>query len=353
MINNILLISMDKMCVFCGEKPEKKNKEHVLPQWLLKLTGDPNRIVTFGHETDGGKPMIFNWKNLTCPSCTKCNDRYADFEAEIKTLVEKLLNKEELTGNESIKILDWLDKVRIGLWLNYYYLEKNKALINPRLFIDNRLGKKDRFLQIHFLESTKKSIGLNAFGVETFAFQFNPSCFGLRINNILLINGSNDYLVSQSCGFPYPKKMELQENGMIMIGDWEYNRITQKDIGGLNLDKGVLTVMQPIQSDNEHTFNFFKDSYLTENCINIEKQTGTLFRIENNLVRSINDLNKKLKYESVVDENTKYIGELISKIYEGQNTFFKKQLKPNNKILENVILLNEFKINYYNEYHKK
>jgi hypothetical protein len=344
---------MDKMCVFCGEKPEKKNKEHVLPQWLLKLTGDPNRIVTFGHETGSGKPIIFNWKNLTCPSCTKCNDRYADFEAEIRTLVEKLLNKKELTGNESIKILDWLDKVRIGLWLNYYYLEKNKALINPRLFIDNRLGKKDRFLQIQFLESTKKSIGLNAFGVETFVFQSNPSCFGLRINNILLINGSNDYLVSQSCGFPYPKKMELQENGTTLIGDWEYNRSTQKDIGDLKLDKGVLTVMQPIQTDNEHTFNFFKDSYLTENCINIEKQTGTLFRIENDSVKSINDLNKKLKYESVVNENTKYIGELISKIYEGQNTFFKKQLKSNNTIYENVILLNEFKVNFYNEYHKK
>ena len=344
---------MDKMCVFCGEKPEKKNREHVLPQWLLKLTGDPNRIVTFGHETDGGKPITFNWTNLTCPSCTKCNDRYADFEAEIKVLVEKLLNKEELTGNESIKILDWLDKVRIGLWLNYYYLEKNKALINPRLFIDNRLGKKDRFLQIHFLESKKKSVGLNAFGVETFAFQFNQSCFGLRINNILLINGSNDYLVSQSCGFPYPKKMELQENGMIMLGDWEYNRSTQKDIGSLKLEKGVLTIMQPIQIDNENTFNYFKDSYLIENCINIEKQTGTLFRIENDSVTSVNDLNKKLKYESVVDKHTKYIGELISKIYEGQNSFLRKQMKSNNTILENVILLNEFKIKYYNEYHKK
>ena len=344
---------MDKICVFCGKKPEKKNKEHVLPQWLLKLTGDPNRIVTFGHETNSGKPLVFNWKNLTCPSCTKCNDRYAAFEAEIRTLVEKLLNKEELTGNESIKILDWLDKVRIGLWLNYYYLEKNKALINPRLFIDNRLGKKDRFLHIHFLESTKKSIGLNAFGVEAFVFQSNPSCFGLRINNILLINGSNDYLVSQSCGFPYPKKMELQENGMTIIGDWEYNRNTQKDIGDLKLDKGVLTIMQPIQTDNEHTFNFFKDSYLTENCINIEKQKGTLFRIENDLVRSINDLNKKLKYESVINENTKYIGELISKVYEGQNTFLKKQLIFTKTIYANSILLNEVKFNFYNEYHKK
>ena len=49
----------------------------------------------------------------------------------------------------------------------------------------------------------------------------------------------------------------------------------------------------------------------------------------------------------------KYIGELISKIYEGQNTFIKKQLKSENKILDKVVFLNEFKINFYNEYHKK
>ncbi|MFT5387136.1 MAG: hypothetical protein ACI9F2_000158 [Lysobacterales bacterium] len=27
---------MDKFCVFCGKKPQEKNKEHILPKWENK-----------------------------------------------------------------------------------------------------------------------------------------------------------------------------------------------------------------------------------------------------------------------------------------------------------------------------
>ena len=39
---------LPKFCVFCGKKPENKNKEHIIPQWLIKLTGDPNRKINLG-----------------------------------------------------------------------------------------------------------------------------------------------------------------------------------------------------------------------------------------------------------------------------------------------------------------
>jgi hypothetical protein len=35
-----------RQCVFCGQATTKQTKEHILPQWLLKLTGDPSRLVT-------------------------------------------------------------------------------------------------------------------------------------------------------------------------------------------------------------------------------------------------------------------------------------------------------------------
>jgi hypothetical protein len=38
-------MNMDKFCVFCGKKPQSKNREHIIPQWLIALTGDPNRDV--------------------------------------------------------------------------------------------------------------------------------------------------------------------------------------------------------------------------------------------------------------------------------------------------------------------
>jgi hypothetical protein len=31
-----------------AENLQKKNKEHVLPQWLLRETGDPTRVVKMG-----------------------------------------------------------------------------------------------------------------------------------------------------------------------------------------------------------------------------------------------------------------------------------------------------------------
>lgn len=342
---------MNKICVFCGKKPNDKNKEHILPQWLLKMTGDPNRVVKFGMDHSTGKIMEFDWKSLTAPACKKCNERYSDFEAEIKLLIEKISNKTEITANEAIKVLDWLDKVRIGLWLNYYYLEKNKGQINPRLCIDNRLGKKDRFMQIHFLESKQKSDGLNAFGVETMAFQFNPSCFGLRINNILIINGSNDFVISKNCGFPYPNSIEMSENGMLLLEDWKYNRKTYSIIDNLDLHKGVLTVMQPIHKEMTYQYNYFSDSYLIKNCVDLPNQIGRLFIIENKILTPVYNLEAQIAYEPVTGKYTKWIGELIAKVYEAQNAFLKR-IKPKNKIFEKIIELNINQIKFYNEHHK-
>jgi hypothetical protein len=32
---------------FCGKNSESKTKEHIIPQWLIKYTGDPNRMGIF------------------------------------------------------------------------------------------------------------------------------------------------------------------------------------------------------------------------------------------------------------------------------------------------------------------
>ena len=338
---------MKKTCVFCGKIPKKKNKEHVLPYWLLSLTGDPNRVVKFGFNYSQGKEINFNWNNFTIASCSDCNDKYANFENKVKSIMVKLINKTEIDSNEALELLDWLDKVRIGLWLNYYYLEKNKAQIDPRLTVENRMGKKDRFMQIHFLESDREQQGLNAFGVETFLFQINPACFGLRINNILLINGSNDFIISENCGFPFPKKINSHKNGMLELQEWEYNRNVSKRINGSNLHKGVLTLLQPIQAQVDYKTNFFSDSYLVENCIDNEKRIGTLFRFSEDYVTPVHDFDMKLNYESVKGENVNHIGELISKVYELQNTSLLKLTSRSDKLIDDIIELNKKHIDFY------
>ena len=46
--NTRVTIDQGKFCVFCGKPPDGKTREHVVPYWLLEMTGDPTRVVAFG-----------------------------------------------------------------------------------------------------------------------------------------------------------------------------------------------------------------------------------------------------------------------------------------------------------------
>jgi hypothetical protein len=114
-----------KICVFCGRQPVEKNEGHILPKWLINKTSDPNRVVNFGYDHTSGKKITSNWNSLTVSSCTLCNTKYSKLETDTIPLISKLEDRKELTGTELLILLYWLDKIRIGLWLNYYFLQKN------------------------------------------------------------------------------------------------------------------------------------------------------------------------------------------------------------------------------------
>ena len=95
-----------KNCVFCGENPLQKTNEHILPQWLLKLTGNPNRVV----------PLMFNKAQLTFdersfssfvfPACKSCNDKYSKMEGKVHTTVQKILKDDFISEEELSLFLD-------------------------------------------------------------------------------------------------------------------------------------------------------------------------------------------------------------------------------------------------------
>ena len=75
---------MEKVCIFCGERPESKNLEHVLPRWLIELTGNPKRRARFGYRRSvEGRPVerSFAFDAFKFPSCTECNQRFGELEA--------------------------------------------------------------------------------------------------------------------------------------------------------------------------------------------------------------------------------------------------------------------------------
>src|SRR6516225_4462315 len=153
---------MEKFCVFCGQRPKDKNKEHVLPRWLIVLTGDPKRIAGFGPDFLNKRAREFAFDELTFPACSKCNADFAALENGAEQVVRKLLAHQAVVPYELTLLLDWLDKVRVGMWLGYLYLDKNMVGIEPKFHIIQRLGLYDRMVGIIRVE--KLSQGLRFIG---------------------------------------------------------------------------------------------------------------------------------------------------------------------------------------------
>jgi hypothetical protein len=106
---------VEKRCIFCGKPPVDKNKEHVIPQWLIKLTGDPKRITTIGQQN--GRAIRFPWLSYVFPACEQCNTEFAAMEEQAKVVLEDILQEKALGHPEISLFLDWLDKIRVGIWL--------------------------------------------------------------------------------------------------------------------------------------------------------------------------------------------------------------------------------------------
>jgi hypothetical protein len=236
-----------RICIFCGGPPEDKNKEHPLPRWLLEMTGNPNRVVRHGYRWTDGKEFEFSFDSLVFPACSSCNGRYSGFESLAKVIVEAICRKEAVTPGHYVHLLDWLDKVRIGLWLGYRYLQQNSY--PPNFTIDSRLGRKDRMMAVYTIGDHQT--GLNTWGPESRLFQLKPSVFSLRINNILFLNASWDFMCSRQCGYSYPIHSALARGrpGMLALSDFRSRRRITHPIMP-DLMKSCVTIFQPIIQHN-------------------------------------------------------------------------------------------------------
>jgi hypothetical protein len=189
-------------CVFCGLAPESKTKEHVFPQWLLKMTGAHSKKTSVGVDWKTGKEIVFPAKNYTFPACDSCNNKFAKMEGEVKNTMERLQQDIDVTGSELELLLDWFDKIRVGTWLGIKYMNNEVFQSPPNFYISNRVGIKDRYLSI--TNTYRPEQFINWSGANTMTFMTSPTALTLRVNNIVYVTASSDFLVSKSLGFPFP-----------------------------------------------------------------------------------------------------------------------------------------------------
>jgi hypothetical protein len=195
-----------KFCLFCGNNPEGKNKEHIIPQWLIEYTGDPKRKAFFEVDSRKGEPTArtYSFNSFVFPSCEACNSEFADLENRAKLVITSLDRMEAVNESDIDTLLDWLDKVRVGLWLGYNYLDKNLAAISPKFHIKTRIKTRDRLVIIQRLRDAPN--GINFTGADSISFQYIPSCFSLRVNSLMFFNASNVGLCDRRLGFPFSKE---------------------------------------------------------------------------------------------------------------------------------------------------
>ncbi len=271
---------MQKNCVFCGQRPDNKTKEHVIPRWLIEATGDPKRMVSFGtHKLtpEDSSPKRFAFDQLSFPACASCNSRFSKLEDKAKSVMESLLGKKSLRMCDLDVLLDWLDKVRTGMWLGLIMLEQNPWGIKPKFHIANRIGLRDRSVGICLIEG--RSPGLNLIGPESPCFGLSPTTMCLLVNDIGLFSSSTIGLCSRRLGFPFPTNPISMEGGNL-----EYDiepgleRVLRpvEPIGPLHSQPFIY---QPIFATElkSHAAEAFNTAYVADNSFDFSNGKADLF----------------------------------------------------------------------------
>lgn len=176
------------------------------------MTGNPNREANFGIDftKDPFSLRKFAFDSLVFPACSGCNERFGKLESGVKSIFERLLLYKPLSSDDLILLLDWLDKVRVGLWLGYWYLDKNPMGIDPTYHIESRVGRLDRMVSIFRIEDAGP--GLTFAGPHFRSYQLSPTCLGLRVNELCFVNASGLTLCSQRLGFPYMQPLQFRKD---------------------------------------------------------------------------------------------------------------------------------------------
>ena len=307
---------MEKFCVFCGEKPKDKNKEHIIPQWLIKMTGDANRMAYWGYDYENFygdkigqiKPREYPFMKFTFPACEKCNSQFGDeLEGKAKMVLENVLKGKMLVEHEIMTLLDWFDKIRIGMWLAYIYYNNSTGL-RPKFHINSRIRKTDRALFVYRVKGPCE--GMNFFGPGTQLYSNFPVCFGLRINEYFFLNVATDNLLLEDLGFPYPESIEWDKEGNMRIEKFLRGKesVCPNFFEKLNVTKTDVMIFQPIY-EKYIDIDEFSSDYVKNSSLKTQEGLGSVFVYNKGNIEKISeegyDLKPKVLYEDFIQMSKK------------------------------------------------
>ena len=275
-------MTSSKFCVFCGCRPQGKTKEHIIPRWLIELTGDPSREAYFGFSKNfdaDPKHRKYAFDQFTFPACNKCNNKYSSLEAQVNPVLKNILADRPIPAYQVSLFLDWLDKVRVGLWLGMMQLDNNSAFVDPKFHIETRIGQSDRLLIVEKSNGFDKR--LNFGGADTYSFSMTPSAFVLIVNNYYFTNISYAFLFSGRLGFPFPQNKTISPDHDRIDCDFlaGNKRIMKPLIRRTIFEKGI-RIFQPMFGYGlvgDSVKPYYESDYVRTHSMNYETGRGNIF----------------------------------------------------------------------------
>jgi len=271
-----------RFCVFCGGAPRGRTNEHVVPLWLIELTGNPNRRVNLHTElTAPLKTKTFAFDQFQFPACGDCNGRFAHLEQRVEPIMRAILQNGYLDECDWDVLLSWFDKVRVGLWLSKYFLGKNSLGLKPRFQIAQRIDIRDRAILLFRRKSDSQ--GLTFGGTFLPSFDCSPTSFALFVNNYMFVNLTSTDLCSHRLGFPSFQPIADQGDRIVGKQRLGIKRVISPVLRGVPHIRGT-GIYQPIYhglltglEDRTQVV----DEYVSTNSLDEERGIGGVFLQKN------------------------------------------------------------------------
>ena len=172
-----------KKCICCEKENKPMSKEHIFPQWLLKMTG--NNSINFNWIY--GKIPAYN---CTVPLCTDCNSILGQqLEAPVKTIFENIEKNEGFNDYDAELIIRWMWKVS-GMfywsicndhWL-YGYMRLFDKVLKPIDMPRNRLS-----LAISLIKDSYQDYGYAPIGLDSVNIYSNVLSAGVFSNLSIIV----------------------------------------------------------------------------------------------------------------------------------------------------------------------
>lgn len=268
---------MSKFCVFCGKPPVDKNREHIIPQWLIKYTERGKMPVVKVMEPDGTLKPKISYMNFTMPACEACNEEFSQLEGLVKPILLNILAGKPVSAREISLFLDWMDKVRLGLRLSMVYLQNGLNQEPPHTFIKQRTGYADRMLIIEKIKP-QPDVRLAFPDTHTRFFKTAAQSFQFIIDNYVFTNASAPFIVSSKLGFPYATHMETLDAPNVLVDNWMpgTERTRGPVFGNVFPAQDKMIVYQPIFKPFTE-ISYYDTDYVKSHSLDYDAGLGGIF----------------------------------------------------------------------------